>query len=165
MSKWRSAEQQRIYGRRLLEALRSARSSLTGPWGIKKAADYALALSARGQSRWSRAILFGRSRGGKVMLKHKAGGKIRRLRRFHPPGKLAAAQMNGSKVRDRLRLLSRLVPGCRKLPVARVLAETADYMAALQIQVNTMRAFVDALSAAAVAARRTDGELDVEALR
>lgn len=136
MSKWRSAEQQRIYGRWLIEALLAARSGPTGPWVIKKAADSALALSARPQSHWSRAILVGRSRGGNVMLKPKAGGNIRPLRRFQQPGKLAAAQMEGRKVRNRLRLLSRLVPGCRKLPTASVLAETVDYVAALQMQVR-----------------------------
>ncbi|XP_020678982.1 transcription factor bHLH149 [Dendrobium catenatum] len=165
MSKWQSKKQQWIYGRRLLEALRSARSGRTGPLVIKKAADSALALSVRGQSRWSRAILFGPCRGGKPKLKLKACSKIPRHRPFLSAGKLVAAQTKGRKVRDRLRVLSRLVPGCKKLPAASVLSETADYVAALQMQVNTMRVLAEVLSTSAVVATRGDGELGVEELR
>ncbi|KAL0906208.1 hypothetical protein M5K25_024682 [Dendrobium thyrsiflorum] len=133
MSKWQSSKQQWIYGRRLIEALRAARSGRTGPCVIKKAADSALALSVRGQSRWSRAILFGPC---KPKVKLKACSRIPRHRPFLSPGKLAGAQMKGRKVRGRLRVLSRLVPGCKKLPAASVLSETADYVAALQMRVG-----------------------------
>ncbi|KAG1334914.1 transcription factor bHLH149-like [Cocos nucifera] len=155
-NKWRTGAQERIYGRRLLEALRSARAgrdSAAGGGGarvVKEAADSALALTARGQSRWSRAILFGRCRRRKLLLK--AGGKIWR-RRTRPARKAAVpppppAALKGKKVRDRLRVLSRLVPGCRKLSAPSLLEEAVDYVAALEMQVKAMRALADALSVA-----------------
>ncbi|KAL0910228.1 hypothetical protein M5K25_021188 [Dendrobium thyrsiflorum] len=161
-SKWRSGAQQRIYGRRLLEALRATRGGgaggtpPAGPRAIKDAADSALALTARGQTRWSRSLLFGRCRRRKVLLK--SGGKIRRRRPPRPTRKFVSEAaiepqppvLKGKKVRDRLRVLSRLVPGCRKLSAPTLLEETADYVAALEMQVKTMRALADALSAAAL---------------
>ncbi|XP_072960420.1 transcription factor bHLH149-like [Typha angustifolia] len=147
--KWRTVAQERLYGRRLLESLPAAGS---GAGAVKAAADSALALTARGQSRWSRAILFSRCRRRKVLLK--AGGCIRRRRRPRPGGKLAADPVasKDKKVRERLRVLARLVPGCRKLPATSLLEETADYLAALEMQVKAMRALADALSAATIAA-------------
>lgn len=50
------------------------------------------------------------------------------------------------KVEDRLRVLSRLVPGGRKLSTPTLLEETADYVAALEVQVKAMRMLVDRLS-------------------
>ncbi|XP_008784411.1 transcription factor bHLH149-like [Phoenix dactylifera] len=156
-NKWRTGAQERIYGRRLVEALRSSRAGRSAAAGgaraVKEAADSALALTARGQSRWSRAILFGRFRRRKLLLK--AGGKVRRRRRARPAGKFAAlphppAALKGKKVRDRLRVLARLVPGCRKLSAPSLLEEAADYLAALEMQVKAMRTLADALSAAAL---------------
>jgi hypothetical protein len=77
-----------------------------------------------------------------------------------PPG-IAVATANKSSdrrevrertVKERLKKLGRIVPGCRKLPAATLLEETADYVAALELQVRTMRALAEALSAAAVSA-------------
>ncbi|PKA46610.1 Transcription factor bHLH150 [Apostasia shenzhenica] len=152
-SKWRRGAQQRIYGRRLLEAIRARPAD---PRSIKDAADSALALTAGGQTRWSRAVLFGRSRRRRT-VHLKAGGKIRRrqLRRKM----VAEASMElppalrRKKVRDRLRVLSKIVPGCRKLSAPSLLEETADYVAALEMQVKTMRALADALSAATLSER------------
>lgn len=150
-TKWRTGTQERIYGRRLLEALRSTAGG--GARAVKEAADCALALTARGQSRWSRAILFGRCRRRKLLLK--AGGKVRRRRQPRPVSKAASPQpppgpLKGKKVRDRLRVLARLVPGCRKLSAPSLLEEAADYVAALEMQVKGMRALSEALSAAAL---------------
>ncbi|CAL9195892.1 unnamed protein product [Musa hybrid cultivar] len=142
-TKWRTAAQERIYRRRLLEALRATASG-AGPRAVKEAADSALALTARGKSQWSRAILLGRCRPRRKLLL-KAGGKVRRVRR-RP--RLAAPA--GKKVRDRLRVLGRLVPGCRQLSAPSLLEEAADYVAALEMQVKAMRALADALSAASL---------------
>ncbi|XP_062179554.1 transcription factor bHLH147-like isoform X2 [Phragmites australis] len=145
-TKWRTGTQQKIYGRRLLDALR-ATGAAGGPRAVKAAADSALALTARGQTRWSRAILLASCR-RRVLVK--AGGKIRRHRRRPQPAKAAAGPpaLKEKKVKDRLRVLGRLVPGCRKLPAPTLLEETADYVAALEMQVKTMRALADALAAA-----------------
>ncbi|CAD5188460.1 unnamed protein product [Musa acuminata subsp. malaccensis] len=150
-TKWRTAAQERIYRRRLLEALRATASG-AGPRAVKEAADSALALTARGKSQWSRAILLGRCRPRRKLLL-KAGGKVRRGRRRPRPAApvpVAAAAPAGKKVRDRLRVLGRLVPGCRQLSAPSLLEEAADYVAALEMQVKAMRALADALSAASL---------------
>ncbi|KAH7658372.1 Retrovirus capsid N-terminal protein [Dioscorea alata] len=133
--KWRTGAQERIYNRRLIEALRATRAATTpGPHAVKEAADSALAITARGQSRWSRAILTSRLRRRKLLTAAKAG----------------SSGCEGGKVGERLRALGKLVPGCRRLPAPTLLEEAADYVAALQMQVKTMRALADALSAATI---------------
>ncbi|WOL06972.1 hypothetical protein Cni_G15707 [Canna indica] len=144
-TKWRTAEQDRNFRCRLLDALRAAASG--GPRARKEAADSALAITARGESRWSRAVLLDRHRRRKLLCL-KAGGQIRRGRRRT---RSAVAAVGGRKVGDRLRLLRRLVPGCRNLLAGSVLEEAADYVAALEMQVKAMRALVDVLAAAASA--------------
>ncbi|WOL08377.1 transcription factor bHLH147-like [Canna indica] len=155
-TKWRTAAQERIYGRRLIEALRATSSAgestraSSGPRAVKEAADSALAHTARGQSRWSRAILLGRRRPRCKLLKvHRA----RKRPRPPPPAEMdpgAAAALGGKKVKDRLRVLGRLVPGCRKVSAPTLLEEAADYVAALEMQVKAMRALADALAAASL---------------
>lgn len=175
-TKWRSGAQERIYGRRLLDALRATRDGAAGggggappqPRAVKAAADSALALTARGQSRWSRAILLAGAASSRRRVLVKAGGKIRRggggnsCRRPQARAAAAAAakaaaaassageppMLKERKVKERLRVLGRLVPGCRKLPAPALLEETADYVAALEMQVKAMRALADALAAA-----------------
>ncbi|KAK3159592.1 hypothetical protein QOZ80_1BG0048580 [Eleusine coracana subsp. coracana] len=152
-NKWRTGTQQKIYGRRLVDALRTTRASSGGapqPRAVKAAADSALALTAHGQTRWSRAILLSTCRRRRVLVK--AGGKIRKRHHRRPTKAPAleppAALLKETKVNERLRVLGRLVPGCRKLAAPALLEETADYVAALEMQVKTMRALADALAAA-----------------
>jgi hypothetical protein len=154
-SKWRSGAVRGVYGRRLLDALRATGGGQ--PRAVKAAADSALALTARGQTRWSRAILLAGAACSRRRVLVKAGGKVRRRRRPPPPVQARdnAALLKGKgkgkekgKVQERLRVLGRLVPGCRKLPAPTLLEEAADYVAALQMQVSAMRALADALAAA-----------------
>ncbi|CAL4952656.1 unnamed protein product [Urochloa decumbens] len=161
-SKWRSGTQHKIYGRRLMDALRATDGGQ--PRAVKAAADSALALTARGQTRWSRAILLAGAACSRRRVLVKAGGKIRRRhRRPQKASSCFAAAAAGdeslkgmgkegkagsSQVQERLRVLGRLVPGCRKVPAPDLLEEAVDYVAALQMQVNTMRALADALAAA-----------------
>ncbi|KAK3163169.1 hypothetical protein QOZ80_1AG0000110 [Eleusine coracana subsp. coracana] len=151
-NKWRTGTQQKIYGRRLVDALRTTRASSGGapqPRAVKAAADSALALTAHGQTRWSRAILLSTCR-RRVLVK--AGGKIRKRHHRRPTKAPVLEQppalLKERKVKERLRVLGRLVPGCRKLATPALLEETADYVAALEMQVKTMRALADALAAA-----------------
>ncbi|CAL9105177.1 unnamed protein product [Musa textilis] len=137
-NKWRSGARERAYRRRLLEALCRARGgSASGPRAVKEAADSALALTARGRSRWSRAILFGR-RGGELLRKARGRVLVRRGR----PRMVTAPRPEGKRVRDSLLTLRWLVPGCRKVSASNLLKEAADYVAALEMQVNAMRALV-----------------------
>ncbi|XP_062188535.1 transcription factor bHLH149-like [Phragmites australis] len=145
-TKWRSGTQHNIYGRRLLDALRATGAGQ--PRAIKAAADSALALTARGQTRWSRAILLAGAVSCRRRVLVKAGGKIRRHRRPHAKAVGDPPALKETKVKDRLRVLGRLVPGCRKLPAPALLEEAADYVAALEMQVKAMRALADALAAA-----------------
>ncbi|THU60949.1 hypothetical protein C4D60_Mb07t18140 [Musa balbisiana] len=137
-NKWGTGARERTYRRRLLEALCRARGgSASGPRAVKEAADSALALTARGRSRWSRAILFGR-RGGNLLLKARGRVLVRRGR----PRMVASPRPEGKRVRDSLLTLRRLVPGCRKVSTSSLLEESADYLAALEMQVKAMRGLV-----------------------
>ncbi|XP_042460299.1 transcription factor bHLH150-like [Zingiber officinale] len=149
VNRWRSSSKERAYRRRLVEVLCSAaaNSRSSGPCSIKEAADSALATTAHGRSRWSRAILFARRcRGGgssSRKLLAKAGGTRCRLTSAPPP-----PTKKGNKLGHRLRALGRLVPGCRKLPALTLLEEAADYLAALEMQAKALRDLTDILSAA-----------------
>ncbi|RRT44441.1 hypothetical protein B296_00040387 [Ensete ventricosum] len=154
LAKWRTQGEQRTYSSKLIEALRRVRrSSAAGAAAathharsraVREAADRALAAAARGRTRWSRAILSGRT------LK-------RRIRpgcfRPKPVGSSAAAALRGkpATLEKKARVLGRLVPGCRKLSLPTLLEEVSDYIAALEMQVRAMSAIADALSAASSA--------------
>ncbi|KAG6538773.1 transcription factor bHLH150-like [Zingiber officinale] len=148
VNRWRNSSKERAYRRRLVEVLCSAaaNSRSSGPCSIKEAADSALATTAHGRSRWSRAILFARrcrGSGSSRKLLAKAGGTRCRLTSAPPP-----PTKKGNKLGHRLRALGRLVPGCRKLPALTLLEEAADYLAALEMQAKALRDLTDVLSAA-----------------
>lgn len=161
-SRWSTATQERIYGQKLLQALRSLRSTkqaqpqplkmMARSRAIKDAADLALALTAKGQNRWSRAILLSQWQKRKLWLK--AGGKMRRRTWVGKPGsgrwrkspRLRPRSGSGEKVREKLRVLSRLVPGGPRLSAPTLLEEAADYVAALEMQVKAMRTLAVLLS-------------------
>ncbi|XP_020596509.1 transcription factor bHLH149-like [Phalaenopsis equestris] len=146
-SRWRNSNQNRIYSAKLYAALRRIRrtDSPMKPNGrsIREAADRALAVTAGGRTRWSKAIL--------------SGGRstLRKNRRIRPAGvgerrsKLFGAGRRGGTipaVERKVKFLGRLVPGCRKLSLSSVLEEAADYIAAVEMQVRAMTSLAEKLS-------------------
>ncbi|OAY81735.1 Transcription factor bHLH147 [Ananas comosus] len=146
--KWRSPTEQKTYSSKLLEALRRVHGGGSDEpprsRAVREAADRALAVAARGRTRWSRAILSSRP------LRLKA--TRRRPHAAAPPrprsvGGGAAPEKRSPAIRRKARVLSLLVPGCKKLPFPALLDETSDYIAALEMQVRAMSALADILSA------------------
>ncbi|XP_031476792.1 transcription factor bHLH148-like [Nymphaea colorata] len=171
-SRWRTSPEQRSYTQRLLKALRSAGGDATPADGVsrsfavKEAADSALAMSAKGRSRWSRAILarWRRRRERFMSRKIRRVSLRRRTAMMEPSPSVPAAEnalrtpakrKRGGKeesvVDDRLRTLGRLIPGGQKLGAPALLEEAGDYIAALEMQVKAMGVLENLLSAAAPA--------------
>ncbi|XP_074582408.1 transcription factor bHLH148-like isoform X2 [Curcuma longa] len=155
LAKWRTEGEQRIYSSRLIEALRRVcQSSDSAPsasssdhvrsCAVREAADRVLAVSARGRTRWSRAILSGRT------LKHRVRPKARRPKPVSTAcvARAAAQRRKPPALEKKTRVLGRLVPGCRKLSLPSLLEEASDYITALEMQVRAMSAIAEAFSAA-----------------
>ncbi|TKY52314.1 dimerization protein [Spatholobus suberectus] len=148
---WRSEAEQRIYSRRLVEALRRTPSSATKPRAagqVRETADRVLATTARGRTRWSRAIL-GRWR--KLPSQHK------KVKKASSTAGLKRTRIGGERrnrlpaVQKKARVLSRLVPGCRKVSFPNLLEEATDYISALEMQVRAMTALAQLLAGGAPA--------------
>ncbi|GMJ11164.1 ATBS1 Interacting Factor 4 [Hibiscus trionum] len=141
MNRWRTGREQQIYSSKLIKALRlrshRTSSSATGK-DVRDTAYRVLAVSAKGTTRWSRAILI--SRLSAKMRKHKKGNrKLRKPASNREKRKLPV-------VERKLMALGRLVPGCRKLSFWNLLEEASDYIAALEMQVRAMTAITEFLA-------------------
>ncbi|XP_076938523.1 transcription factor bHLH147-like [Bidens hawaiensis] len=146
---WKSEAQQQVYNSKLLQALRHLRLTST-PSTVRETADRVLAVTAKGRTRWSRAILK-----NKLKIKFRKNNKRQRASaagnsRIKKPrlNVLRLKAKNLPAVQRKTRVLGRLVPGCRKQPLPVVLEEATDYIAALEMQVKAMAALADILSAA-----------------
>ncbi|KAK7264729.1 hypothetical protein RJT34_32339 [Clitoria ternatea] len=126
---WRSQAQQQIYSSNLRQALASAPRRGKA---VRESADRVLAITGKGRSRWSRAILAKR-----VKL------KLRKRKRRWKKGK---------GVERRVRFLGGLIPGCRKEGLTVILEEAIDYIPALEMQVRAMTALFNLLSSASASA-------------
>lgn len=173
LQKWRSEKQQQIYSTNIVQALRDLRisadsnpSATPSPRGggiaVRDAAYRSLAVTARGRTLWSRAIL---SKAVKVKLRFR---KQNRPRNSNPPSmvsitgnnrlrkKRAAALRLKAKglpaVQRKVKLLSRLIPGCRKQPLPVVLEETTDYIVAMEMQIRALNAIISAVGSASCSA-------------
>ncbi|XP_065030859.1 transcription factor bHLH149-like isoform X1 [Musa acuminata AAA Group] len=156
VAKWRTEGEQKTYSSKLIEAIRRVRRSSAAAAtdhsrsrAVRAAADRALAVAGRGRTHWSRAILSGR--------KLKLWVRARACRR-KPLGSITAASASHTTPKSKpptlerkARVLGRLVPGCRKLPLLTLLEEASDYIAALEMQVRAMSAIAEILSAAGAA--------------
>ncbi|KAJ0244393.1 Transcription factor bHLH148 [Hirschfeldia incana] len=169
-ARWRSEKQQRSYSAKLMQALQQVRlssssSSAATPSptpqkrgkAVREAADRALAVSARGRTLWSRAILANR-----IKLKFR---KQKRPRPAAIPTVITTESISSSirskkrrvtvvklnkksipTVNRKVRVLGRLVPGCRKESVPVILEEATDYIQALEMQVRAMKSLAELLS-------------------
>lgn len=162
-TEWKTQAQQQVYSSKLLKALRQVRISspaattlsVPAPKGgraVREVADRVLAVTAKGRSRWSRAILTNRLK-LKFMKKHAKRQKMAasctsRLPRKARVGVLKLKTKNLPAFQKKTRVLGRLVPGCRKQPLPVILDEATDYIAALEMQIRAMSALADLLSGA-----------------
>lgn len=158
-TQWKSETQQQIYSSKLIQALNHVNgASPSAPRrgrAVREAADRVLAVAAKGRTRWSRAILTHR-----LKLKFR---KHKKVNRVSAPSAAAAATGSGRSkkagfsvlrlkakslpaVQRKVRVLGRLVPGCRKQPFPVILEEATDYIAALEMQVRAMTALAELLS-------------------
>lgn len=154
-TRWRSDTEQRIYSTKLFEALRQVRRNsfpagkVSGGRVVREAADRVLAVSAKGRTRWSRAILtsrLGLRLSGNNKHKKAKVGKVTGPSRLKRPAK----KRHLPAVQRKARVLSRLVPGCRKVSFPNLLEEASDYIAALEMQVRAMTALTELLTGAPV---------------
>ncbi|KAK4405455.1 UNVERIFIED_CONTAM: Transcription factor [Sesamum radiatum] len=161
---WKSEAQEQIYSSKLLQALRQVRASsassgaqTSAPKRVRDAAYRILAATAKGRSRWSRAILTNRLK-LKFMKKNNIVKRERKLMtvittgnsRMQKKSKVSVLRLKSKglpAVQRKARVLSRLIPGCRKHPLPVVLEEATDYIAALEMQVRAMSALAELLSA------------------
>ncbi|XP_027329758.1 transcription factor bHLH147-like [Abrus precatorius] len=151
--KWKSQAQQQIYSSKLRQALARLNLGSSGSVprrgkAVREAADRVLAVTAKGRTRWSQAIL--RNRLKLKFTKHK------RQRVASPPTRskkprVSVYRLKGKSlpgVQRKVRFLGRLVPGCRKQPLPVILEEAIDYISALEMQVRAMNAVFNQFSAA-----------------
>lgn len=148
--RWRSPSEQQTYSSKLLEALRHVRrrNSPSGSRAVREAADKVLAIAARGRTRWSRSILANRM---KLRLKSHKKAKVKS--KIPAPAVTGTNRLTGAAIGERLpaldkrvKLLGRLVPGCRKLSFPNLLEEATDYISALQMQVRVMATLAELLT-------------------
>ncbi|KAG4929422.1 hypothetical protein AAZX31_17G034200 [Glycine max] len=150
--KWKSQAQQQIYSSKLRQALARVNLGSSAPprrgKAVRDAADRVLAVTAKGRTRWSRAILTNRLK--LKFTKHKR----QRVTITTPPTRSKKPRVSvyrlkgkGSPgVQRKVRFLGRLVPGCRKEPLPVILEEAIDYIPALEMQVRAMSALFNLLS-------------------
>ncbi|KAE9601504.1 hypothetical protein Lal_00040586 [Lupinus albus] len=150
-AKWKSQEQQQLYSSKLHHALTTS-SPPRGGKAVREAADRVLAATAKGRTRWSRAILTNRL---KLKFRKQKNKKQRMIAgatgisRWKKP-RVSVLRLKGKGLPDmqkKVRFLRRLVPGCRKEPLPVILEETIDYIPALEMQVRAMTALFNLLSA------------------
>ncbi|CAD6222385.1 unnamed protein product [Miscanthus lutarioriparius] len=153
-SKWRTPRAQQAYSSKLIQALRLVRTggtptcSASAP-AVRDAAYRALAVTARGRSRWSRAIL-ARSRRCRALQRARRPPPPPRPRRRYQQQQDGEERPLGG-LAGRAKVLGRLVPGCRSLSLPALLAEVSDYIAALEMQVRAMGQLTHDLAASASA--------------
>lgn len=152
-TRWKSTSEQQIYSSRLVEALRQSRRTSSAPAtgnGVRKTAYRVLAAAAKGRTRWSRAILTNRLRLRQQHKKKKV--KVTGGIRSRKP----VVKKRLPVLQRKVRVLGRLVPGCRKISFPNLLEEATDYIAALEMQVRAMAALAGLFTRAEAEADTSD---------
>ncbi|KAI3823575.1 hypothetical protein L1987_05014 [Smallanthus sonchifolius] len=157
ITQWRSEAQQQVYGSKLWLALRqgsgtgAASNKALRLRAVRETADRVLAVTAKGRTRWSRAILTNKLKLKFMMSNRKqrglvatATGNIRLKKRRGPVLRLKRKSLPA--VQKQARVLGGLVPGCRKQRLPVVLKEATSYIPALEMQVKAMAALFELLS-------------------
>ncbi|XP_074291893.1 transcription factor bHLH148 [Silene latifolia] len=157
-SSWKSEKTQQLYSSKLLTALRNVHITPPSPSAprrsraVREAADKALAVAAKGRTRWSRAILT-----NKIKIKYMNQKHKRQKINVTGPSKLPQAtrllSLKGKTkelpgVERKVKTLGRLVPGCGKETLPVILEEATDYIPALEMQIRAMRDLLSRLTAA-----------------
>ncbi|XP_054808125.1 transcription factor bHLH149-like [Prosopis cineraria] len=158
--RWRSDADRRIYSSKLVEALRhvlhrspSLPPRPVGGHEIHETADRVLATTAKGRTRWSRAILASPLGRWRFQRQHK---KVKKTTRgFKKPEIRKDRRLPA--LHKKACVLGRLVPGCRKVSFPNLLEETSDYISALEMQVRVMTALTELLAGGGVPADRLEG--------
>ncbi|KAF7144815.1 hypothetical protein RHSIM_Rhsim04G0240500 [Rhododendron simsii] len=149
-NQWKSEAQQQVYSSRLLTALRQVRlgSPPSAPRrgrAVREAADRVLAVTAKGRTRWSRAILKSRLK-VKFLKSKRQRVRVTGNSRFEKKPKISVLRLKAKNlpaVQRKVKVLGRLVPGCRKEALPVILEEATDYIAALEMQVRAMSALAE----------------------
>jgi len=161
-NQWKSEAQQEVYKSKFLTALRQVRvssppssSSSSAPRtarcrAVREAADRVLAITAKGRTRWSRAILTNRLK-VKFLKSKRQRVRVTGNSRFVSSKKprVSVLRLKGKNlpaVQRKVKVLGRLVPGCRKEALPVILEEATDYIAALEMQVRALSALTELLS-------------------
>nr|XP_043639388.1 transcription factor bHLH148-like [Erigeron canadensis] len=147
---WKSEMRQKMYSTKLLKALGQARlgSARLHGQAVHEAADRVLAMTAKGQSRWSQTILKNKLKCKFMKCKPRKQVTNGNTRLKKPkPGILKSKwKKNISVVARKGRDLGRIIPGCKKQALVVVLEEATDYIAALEMQVKAMATLADLFS-------------------
>ncbi|QCD77464.1 Myc-type [Vigna unguiculata] len=142
-ARWKTHAQQNLYSSKLRQAIARVNISADAPRrgrAVREAADRVLAVAARGRTRWSRAILTNRLKLKFRKTPHRRHKVARGPPRPKKP-RFSVLRLKGKTlpaVQRRVRVLGRLVPGCRKEPLPIILEEAIDYIPALEMQVRAM---------------------------
>lgn len=156
-TKWRTDSERQIYSVKFLEALRRtsgnpnspAISNSTGRGRIvRETADRILASSARGRTRWSRAILSNRLSLKLINKRHKKVKAPAEIKPKKTDAKRRLPLPPLPPLRRKAQILGKLVPGCHNLSLPNLLEETTDYIAALEMQVRALSTLAGILTAA-----------------
>ncbi|KAM7274207.1 hypothetical protein ACFE04_028871 [Oxalis oulophora] len=162
--RWRTDKDLLIYSSKLIDALHRVRSRNNNLSSVKPVrggeirdmANQVLAVSAKGTTRWSRAIIASRLKAVRrsIAIKHKKAKKNKATENSRLINKEVTGKSRLPAVEKKVKTLSRLVPGCRKVSLTNLLEEASDYIAALQMQVKAMTALSEILSGAVPASER-----------